>query len=63
MRQYMVNKIINSVNRLSQSSERLDMDVLKMCEMILEYYEINHKLPSTVEFSSNGTYHVQLVHM
>ena len=50
MRQYIVNK----VNRLSKASGALNIDVLKMYDLIFNYCKINHKRPSKVECSLNN---------
>ena len=46
--------IVNKVNRLSKSSEALNIDVLKMYYLIFNYCKINHKRPSKVECSLNN---------
>ena len=46
--------IVNKVNRLSKSSEALNIDVLKMYDLIFNYCKINHKRPSKVECSLNN---------
>ena len=43
--------IVNKVNRLSKASGTLNIDVLKMYDMIFNYCKVNHKSPSKVECS------------
>ena len=46
--------IVNKVNRLSKASGTLNIDVLKMYDLIFNYYKVNHKSPSKVECSLNN---------
>ena len=46
--------IINKVNRLSKTSETLNIDVLKMYNLIFNYSKANHKSPTKVECSLNN---------
>ena len=46
--------IINKVNRLSKASGTLNIDVLKMYDLIFNYCKVNHKSPSKVECSLNN---------
>ena len=47
--------IVNKVNRLSKASGTLNIDVLKMYNLIFNYCKLNKKQPSKVECSlSNG---------
>ena len=46
--------IVNKVNRLSKASGTLNIDVLKMYDLIFNYCKINHKRPSKVECSLNN---------
>lgn len=46
--------IVNKVNRLSKASRTLNIDVLKMYDLIFNYCKINHKRPSKVECSLNN---------
>lgn len=46
--------IVNKVNRLSKSSGTLNIDVLKMYDLIFNYCKVNHKSPSKVECSLNN---------
>ena len=46
--------IVNKVNRLSKESGALNIDVLKMYDLIFNYCKVNHKSPSKVECSLNN---------
>ena len=46
--------IINKVNRLSKASGTLNIDVLKMYDLIFNYCKKNKKNPSKVECSLNN---------
>ena len=46
--------IVNKVNRLSKSSRTLNIDVLKMYNLIFDYCKKNKKSPSKVECSLNN---------
>ena len=46
--------IVNKVNRLSKSSKTLNIDVLKMYNLIFDYCKKNKKSPSKVECSLNN---------
>ena len=46
--------IVNKVNALSESSKTLNIDVLKMYNLIFNYCKVNHKQPSKVECSLNN---------
>ena len=46
--------IVNKVNRLSKASGTLNIDVLKMYDLIFNYCKVNHKSPSKVECSLNN---------
>lgn len=46
--------IVNKVNRLSKTSGTLNIDVLKMYELIFNYCKKNKKNPSKVECSLNN---------
>ena len=46
--------IVNKVNRLSKSSRTLNIDVLKMYNLIFDYCRKNKKSPSKVECSLNN---------
>ena len=46
--------IVNKVNRLSKSSETLNIDVLKMYNLIFDYCKKNKKSPSKVECILNN---------
>ena len=46
--------IVNKVNRLSESSGTLNIDVLKMYNLIFDYCKENKKRPSKVECSLNN---------
>lgn len=46
--------IVNKVNRLSKASGTLNIDVLKMYDLIFNYCKVNHKRPSKVECSLNN---------
>ena len=46
--------IVNKVNRLSKASGTLNIDILKMYDLIFNYCKINHKSPSKVECSLNN---------
>ena len=46
--------IVNKVNRLSKSSRTLNIDVLKMYNLIFDYCKENKKRPSKVECSLNN---------
>ena len=46
--------IVNKVNRLSKTSGTLNIDVLKMYDLIFNYCKKNKKNPSKVECSLNN---------
>lgn len=46
--------IVNKVNALSESSKTLNIDVLKMYNLIFDYCKENKKRPSKVECSLNN---------
>ena len=46
--------IVNKVNALSESSKTLNIDVLKMYNLIFDYCKKNKKSPSKVECSLNN---------
>ena len=46
--------IVNKVNTLSESSKTLNIDVLKMYNLIFDYCKKNKKSPSKVECSLNN---------
>ena len=46
--------IVNKVNALSESSKTLNIDVLKMYNLIFDYCKKNKKSPSKVECSMNN---------
>ena len=46
--------IVNKVNALSESSKTLNIDVLKMYNLIFDYCKENKKSPSKVECSLNN---------
>ena len=46
--------IVNKVNALSESSKTLNIDVLKMYNLIFDYCKENKKNPSKVECSLNN---------
>ena len=46
--------IVNKVNALSESSRTLNIDVLKMYNLIFDYCKKNKKSPSKVECSLNN---------
>ena len=46
--------IVNKVNALSESSKTLNIDVLKMYNLIFDYCKKNKKRPSKVECSLNN---------
>ena len=46
--------IVNKVNRLSKSSRTLNIDVLKMYNLIFDYCKKNKKNPLKVESSLNN---------
>ena len=46
--------IVNKVNRLSKASGTLNIDVLKMYDLIFNYCKVNHKSPSKVKCSLNN---------
>ena len=46
--------IVNKVNRLSKASRTLNIDVLKMYDLIFNYCKVNHKSPSKVKCSLNN---------
>ena len=46
--------IVNKVNALSESNKTLNIDVLKMYNLIFNYCKVNHKSPSKVECSLNN---------
>ena len=46
--------IVNKVNRLSKASGTLNIDVLKMYDLIFNYCKKNKKNPSKVECSLNN---------
>ena len=46
--------IVNKVNRLSKSSRTLNIDVLKIYNLIFDYCKKNKKSPSKVECSLNN---------
>ena len=46
--------IVNKVNRLSKASGTLNIDVLKMYDLIFNYCKDNHKSPSKVECRLNN---------
>ena len=46
--------IVNKVNALSKSSRALNIDVLKMYNLIFDYCKKNKKSPSKVECSLNN---------
>ena len=46
--------IVNKVTRLSESSKTLNIDVLKMYNLIFDYCKENKKRPSKVECSLNN---------
>ena len=46
--------IVNKVNRLSKASGTLNIDVLKMYDLIFNYCKVNHKSLSKVECSLNN---------
>ena len=46
--------IVNKVNRLSKTSGMLNIDVLKMYDLIFNYCKKNKKNPSKVECSLNN---------
>ena len=46
--------IVNKVNRLSKASGTLNIDVLKMYDLIFNYCKVNNKQPSKVECSLNN---------
>ena len=46
--------IVNKVNRLSKTSGTLNIDVLKMYDLIFNYCKKNKKKPSQVECSLNN---------
>ena len=50
----MRHDIVNKVNRLSKASGTLNIDVLKMYDLIFNYCKVNHKSPSKVECSLNN---------
>ena len=50
----MRHDIVNKVNRLSKSSRTLNIDVLKMYNLIFDYCKKNKKSPSKVECSLNN---------
>ena len=46
--------IVNKVNALSESNKTLNIDVLKMYNLIFDYCKENKKRPSKVECSLNN---------
>ena len=46
--------IVNKVNRLSKASGTLNIDVLKIYDLIFNYCKVNHKSPSKVECILNN---------
>ena len=46
--------IVNKVNALSESNKTLNIDVLKMYNLIFDYCKENKKNPSKVEWSLNN---------